>query len=108
MRTSYFEDDSHRLLFCVISKSSTHDDCTSIEFVWRNSALPWVKFFGWLLTHRIHCRTSLVRKHILQDAHCEICCASDKAADHIFFGSYFVRTFWELIGWRPNGILNVT
>jgi hypothetical protein len=39
MCTSYFEDDSHRMLFCIISKSSTHDDCTCIEFVWRNSSL---------------------------------------------------------------------
>jgi len=66
-------------------------------------------FFGWLLTkERIHCRTSLVHKHILQEAQCEVCKEADETADHIFSGCSFVRSFWERIGWRLEGIAKVT
>lgn len=110
-RTSFFEDDSHRLISSVIYHSSTQGDqpCPSFKFVWKNFAPPRVKFFGWLLSkERIHCRTSLVHKHILQDAQCEICKEGDETVDHIFSGCPFVRHFWSQIGWQPDGIAKVT
>jgi hypothetical protein len=87
-RTSFFEDDSHRLISGVIYRSSTKGDqvCPSFEFV----------FFGWLLTkERIHCRTSLVHKHILQEGQCEICKEGDETADHIFSGCSFMAAGWD-------------
>jgi hypothetical protein len=58
----WLRDDSHRLLFSVIYKSSTRGDrtCASLEFIGRNSALPQVKFYGWLMT-RLHGRLYLWR-----------------------------------------------
>ena len=109
-RTSFFEDDSHKLISSMIYRASTQGElpCPSFKFVWKNFAPPRVKFFGWLLTkERIHCRTSLVHKHILQDARCEICKMYDENAHHIFSGCPFVRSFWERIGWRSEGIAKV-
>lgn len=100
-RTCFFEDDSHRMITRVIYQTSTRGEqaCPSYSFVWKNFAPPRVKIFGWLLTKdRIHCRTNLVHKHILQDGVCEICKGDDELADHIFSGCPFVRSFWEQIG----------
>jgi hypothetical protein len=108
---SFFEDDSHKLISRVIYHSSTQGDevCPSFKFIWKNFAPPMVKFIGWLLTkERIHYRTPLVHKHILQEAQCEVCKGEDETADHIFLGCTFVRNFWETIGWRPEGIAKVT
>lgn len=69
------------------------------------------KFFGcsWLLTqNRIHCRTALVRKHILDDARCELCGLADETADHIFSECPFIQTFWAHFGWSPAGIAKVS
>jgi len=110
-RSSFFEGIDHRLRSGLIYKSSTRGDhaSPSFEFVWRNFAPPRVKFFGWLLTqNRIHSRTSLVRKNILDDARCEVCGAEDETADHVFSGCTFVQTFWSRIGWAPGGIPPVT
>ena len=52
----------------------------------------------------IHCRTALVRKHILDHALCEICANDDQTADHIIFGCAFVREFWVRLGWDPSKI----
>ena len=110
-RTSFFEDDSHRLISGVIYLPSTKGDqvCPSFEFVWKNFAPPRVKLFGWLLAkERIHCRTSLVHKHILQEGQCEICKEGDETADHIFSGCSSIRGLWERIRWCPEGIAKVT
>jgi len=95
----------------IIYRASTREEqpCPSFKFVWRNFAPPRVKFFGWLLTkNRIHCRTSLVLKNILQNSVCEICREADESADHMFSVCNFVHDFWHRIGWNPDGIAPVT
>jgi hypothetical protein len=99
--------------WCLVSSAGHHPrdehPSPSFKFVWRNSAPPRVKFFGWLFTkERIHRRTSLVHKNILQEATCEIYGEEDASADHIFSGCSFVRAFWNAIGWDPEGIAPVT
>lgn len=60
---------------------------------------------GWLLTqNRIQCKTSLVRKNILDNARCEICGLEDETVDHIISGCNFVCGFWTRIGWAPEEI----
>lgn len=54
------------------------------------------------MQERIHCRTALVRKHILDHALCEICANDDETADHIIFGCAFVREVWVRLGWDPS------
>jgi hypothetical protein len=61
-----------------------------------------------LTKNRIHCRTSLVLKNILQNAVCQICGEADESADHIFSACSFIRDFWDTIGWNPDGIAPVT
>ncbi|XP_066324143.1 uncharacterized protein [Miscanthus floridulus] len=103
-RSSFFEDEGHRLLSRAIYRTSTRGDhvCPSYKFAWANFAPPRVKFFGWLLTQNIiQCRSSLVRNHIVDDACCEMCGLEDETADHIVSGCNFVRTFWNRIGWAP-------
>ena len=95
----------------LIYKASTHGDhdCASYSFVWKNFAPLRVKFFGWLLIqNRIHCRAALVRKHILDDARCELCGLADETADLIFSECNFIHTFWVHIGWSPAGIAKVS
>lgn len=105
--SSFFEDEEHKLLSRVIYRTTTSGDhvCSSYKFVWANFAQPRVKFFGWLLTqNRIQCRSSLVRKHIVDDASCKIFGLEDETTDHIISGCNFVRSFWNRIGWAPEDI----
>jgi hypothetical protein len=98
-RSSLFQDGDGRLLTRFIYKASTQGD----------QSCPAFKFFAWLLTHdRIHCRTNLVHKNILQQATCEICGEADESADHIFSGCNFVAAFCQAIGWMLDGIALVT
>ena len=50
----------------------------------------------WLLTQRrIQCHTVLHRKHVLQDATCEICQAEDETPEHIISGCALGMQFWQ-------------
>jgi hypothetical protein len=95
-RSNLSQDGDGRLLTRFIYKASTQGDqpCPAFKFVWHSIAPPRLKFFAWLLTHdRIHCRTNLVHKNILQQATCEICGEADESADRIFSGCNFVVAF---------------
>lgn len=105
-----FEDSDHRLQSRLIYKVSMRGDqpCPAFDFVWR-FAPPRIKFFGWVLTKdRIHCKTALRRKNILQDATCDICGAAEESGDHIFSGCPFAKSFWRRIGWPPSSVAHVT
>jgi hypothetical protein len=54
------------------------------------------------------CKAALQRKHILQDALCDICGAQEEDADHIVSRCPFARAFWRRIGWRLQDIAPVT
>lgn len=105
-RTYYFKDSNHRLVSGLIYWASVPGDhtCAAYTFVWKSFA-PRVKFFGWLLTkERIHCRTNLERKNIIDDATCGFCKLTDETVDHIFSGCPFVQSCWASIGWAPQHI----
>jgi hypothetical protein len=53
---------------------------------------------------RIQCGAALVRKHILDEAGCEICGNDDEIVDHIISDCSFVQAFWSRIGWEPSAI----
>lgn len=106
-RTCFFEDSSQRLVAGLIYQASVRGDhdCASYAFVWKTFAPPRVKFFAWLLTkERIHCRTNLQHKSIVDDATCEVCKGAPETVDHIFSGCPFVHSFWASIGWAPQHI----
>jgi hypothetical protein len=49
------------------------DTCPAYRFVWKNFAIPRVKFFGWLLMkNRINCKSALRMKKVLQEDLCQI------------------------------------
>ena len=105
-----FETEDHKLRSGLIYRASMRGEqtCPAFDFVWRNFAPPRVKFLGWLLTsNRIQCKTSLRRKHILQNADRDICGAPEETADHIMSGCPFARSFWRHIGWHADAIAPV-
>lgn len=109
-RSCFFEDNNQRLARLasgLVYKASVQGDhdFAGYSFVWKNFAPLRVKFFGWLLTKgRVHCRTSLVRKNIIDDASCALCHAADQTMDHIFYECSFVQSFWAAIGWLPPNV----
>lgn len=59
---------------------------------------PRVQLFMWLLVQRrIQCRIVLHRKHVLQDAICEICHEEDETPEHMISGCVLGKQFWEKI-----------
>ncbi|CAN6345376.1 unnamed protein product [Urochloa humidicola] len=72
------------------------------DFVWKNRAPPRVQFFAWLLVQeRIQCRTNLLKKHIVQDASCELCSQAEDP-DHIIFRCSFANQAWTKLGIDPS------
>lgn len=61
------------------------------------------------LLSRAFLKITMISLVIQQTVHlrCEICKTNDKNADPIFSGCPFVRSFWDRIGWRPEGIAKV-
>ncbi|CAN6206059.1 unnamed protein product [Urochloa humidicola] len=76
---------------------------TFADFVWKNKAPPRVQFFAWLLVQeRIHCRTNLLKKNIVQDASCEICSHAEDP-DHIIFQCPLAVQVWAALGINTSG-----
>jgi hypothetical protein len=100
IRSCFFADNNQHLLSGLIYKASmrSNSTCPSYQFIWKNIAIPRVKFFGWLLTkERINCKSNLLTKKVLQDASCDICGHASETADHIISGCLFAKTFWSHI-----------
>jgi hypothetical protein len=73
-------------------------DSSISKFIRKNRALPRVQFFAWLLTqNRIQCRANLVKKHVVQDATCEVCVETEEKATHIIFQCPFAKNFWRAL-----------
>jgi len=88
-RTCPFEKRGGKLDAGRIYRTSLSDDqrASSHSFVWRNHALPKVRFFAWLLVQeRIQCKTNLMKKHILDDATCDLCKSHPEDSDHVVRG----------------------
>jgi hypothetical protein len=67
--------------------------------IWRNSTLPRVQLFMWLLTKgRIQCRGNLFKKRIVDNPSCEVCGASEETVDHIIFQCPFAVASWNKHG----------
>lgn len=57
--------------------------CSFAKFVWGARVPPRVQFFAWLLVQeRVQCRANLLKKHVLDDACCEVC-AEEEDCNHI-------------------------
>lgn len=68
-------------------------------FVWRNSALPRVKVFGWLFVkERTQCKLNLLHKHIVDDATCDLCNKAEESPYHIVVCCSFAAFFWNKLG----------
>lgn len=109
-RSCFFADNKQRLLSGMIYRASMRSDstCPSYQFLWKNFAIPRVKFFGWLLTKgRINCKSNLLTKRVLQDDICDICGHTAETPDHIISGCPFVQSFWNQIGWQAENISEV-
>jgi hypothetical protein len=97
-RTCPFEKRGGKLDAGRIYRTSLSDDqrAPSHSFVWRNHALPKVRFFAWLLVQeRIQCKTNLMKKHILDDATCDLCKSHPEDSDHVVRGCSFAASFWQ-------------
>ncbi|CAO2173432.1 unnamed protein product [Urochloa humidicola] len=76
--------------------------CPHYRFIWKNHAPPKVRFFAWLLIQdRIQHKSSLVKKHVLDDNVCDLCHSHTEDTDHIIWCCNFAQSFWDHIGW-PN------
>lgn len=65
----------------------------SYEFIWKYCSPPRIKFFDWLLLQqKIQCKTSLVKKHFLEDDTCELCGQMPESSDHIRYSSLYTVT----------------
>jgi hypothetical protein len=109
-RSCFFADSNQRLISGMIYRASMKGDetCPAYQFVWKNFALPRVRFFGWLITkNRIQCKSNLMRKRVLQEDICAICSTEHETADHIISGCHFAKEFWQRIGWQPENIAEV-
>jgi hypothetical protein len=109
-RSCFFADSNQRLISGMIYTASMKGDeaCPAYQFVWKNFALPRVRFFGWLITkNRIQCKSNLVKKRVLQEDTCAICSAEHETAYHIISGCHFAKEFWRRIGWQPENIAQV-
>jgi hypothetical protein len=68
------------------------------KFVWKNKAPPRVQFFTWLLIQgRVQCKANLLKKHVVQEASCEVCGAAEETATHIIFQYPFAQGFWQTL-----------
>ncbi|WVZ51145.1 hypothetical protein U9M48_002314 [Paspalum notatum var. saurae] len=66
------------------------------KFVWKNSAPPRVRFFGWLARRgRIQCRANLAVKKVVPDAGCEVCHTEEVTTPHILFHCGFTKQLWS-------------
>lgn len=109
-RSCFLADSNQRLMAGMIYRASTRGDdtCPAFQFVWKNFATPRVRFFGWLLTkNRINCRSSLLKKNIIEEDTCAICRQAPETADHIISGCPFTQAFWNAIGWQAGQIAGV-
>jgi hypothetical protein len=109
-RSCFFADNNQRLLSGLIYKTSmrSNNTCPSYQFIWKNIAIPRVKFFGWLLTkERINCKSNLLTKKVLQNASCDIYGHASETPNHIILGYLFAQTFWNHIGWQAGNIAEV-
>jgi len=98
-RTSPFFRENHSLdsgeIYHLLKSRGQQPD-NRAAFVWQNSAPPRVQLFMWLLTQRrIQCRSVLHRKHVLQDAICEICHQEEETPEHIISGCTLGSQFWH-------------
>jgi hypothetical protein len=81
-------------------------DSPASKFVWKSKAPPRVQFFAWLLIQgRVQCKANLLKKHVVQEATCEVCGATEEMATHIIFQCPFAQGFWQALQFElPEGI----
>jgi hypothetical protein len=62
------------------------------------SALPKVKFFGWLVLHKRLWTTARRKWHGLQDHdECALCGQTVETVDHLLLGCVFTRLLWHAL-----------
>jgi len=72
-------------------------------FVWKNSAPPRVQLFMWLLLQKkIQCKSTLFKRHVVDDTTCEICGNADETPEHIIWGCSLGRTVWQRLNIQPG------
>ncbi|BAF17720.2 Os05g0469900 [Oryza sativa Japonica Group] len=72
------------------------------EFIWKSSAPPRVKFFGWLMTmNRLPTAVNLHKKSTIPSLTCQLCNTCPEDTDHIFLAYPLASAFWGLIQVLP-------
>jgi hypothetical protein len=76
-RHNLFLDGNGRLRTTPLYKTLTTADLGSynffFKFIWKNHALPRVRFFIWLLVQQcVNCKSNVHRKNIVQDPECDL------------------------------------
>ncbi|TVU22848.1 hypothetical protein EJB05_32568, partial [Eragrostis curvula] len=101
VRHSPFIDKHGSLKSAPIYKALMTDstaNCDFHDFVWINHAPPRARFFTWLLVQgRIHCRSNLLMKNIVDTATCELCQTTAETPEHLIFGCSCSQQFWRAI-----------
>ena len=70
--------------------------CSAYQFIWKNIAIPRVKFFGWLLTkNRINYKRNLLNKRVHEKDICAIYGQGSETADHLISGCSLAQVFWR-------------
>ncbi|GJM88001.1 hypothetical protein PR202_ga04013 [Eleusine coracana subsp. coracana] len=110
-RCSPLIDNDNRLRTAPIYKmlvAGTDHSCPYAHYVWRNRSPPRVQFFSWLMVQgRIKSRSTLLTKHVVQDATCELCRDAAETADHLILHCTVSRAFWAAIGVQLSNNISV-
>ncbi|TVU14105.1 hypothetical protein EJB05_37551, partial [Eragrostis curvula] len=77
--------------------AGTDNSCDYAGNLWQNCTPPRVQFFTWLLVQgRIKCCTTLLTKHVVNNATCELC-SNGETADHLLLQCPTTTSFWQAL-----------
>ncbi|TVU41134.1 hypothetical protein EJB05_14630, partial [Eragrostis curvula] len=111
VRHSPLLDKDNKLRTAPIYKllvAGTDFTCPYAGFVWDNCTPPRAQFFTWLLVQeRIKCRTTLLTKHVVQSATCELCDTADETTDHLILHCPIAAAFWSALGFTITSSTSV-
>lgn len=74
------------------------EPCANWKFIWNNKAPLKVQFFTWLLAlERLHTKSNLHKKKIVQSPSCDLCNSATETASHLCLHFPFTAELWELL-----------